>query len=298
LENVKCEKLILHFKYVALILFLMFIFAATGAWTDRVNFTEYLTNAATMISIVLGLVAIFYSFVSNTSLNQSLGNISNVSSGIEKSNQLVNQYVAQAEHLNKANLQNSGQLDAISINIKENLEALTNVLHEINDKSSQLEITVATIPDRFEKLETVVYERTKDLKGLDVSTSKSSINWSVDDIKLYIDQSTLSANLAIYACVEYSKRGIKFNISELAEIIDTTSASYIRGYIGASHAVGLFKRVIEEGEYLITDVKPALRDYDILGSVEAYLTRTKALNTQQKREFREIVAKLKEKFTD
>ena len=57
-----CEKLSLHFKYCGFIAVMVVVAIATERWSTSKDFTTYLSNAATMTSLLLGVVAIFYSF--------------------------------------------------------------------------------------------------------------------------------------------------------------------------------------------------------------------------------------------
>jgi len=66
----KYEKIKIHFFYCILILVIAIIAIATDRWTAQKDFTAYLSNAATMTSLLLGLVAIFYSFISNDGLSK------------------------------------------------------------------------------------------------------------------------------------------------------------------------------------------------------------------------------------
>ncbi|MDZ4057086.1 MAG: hypothetical protein U1D69_08985, partial [Polynucleobacter sp.] len=63
--STEVDRISLHFKYCVLILGMIIIAVATDRWTARQDFTTLLSNAATMTSLVLALVAIFYSFISN-----------------------------------------------------------------------------------------------------------------------------------------------------------------------------------------------------------------------------------------
>jgi hypothetical protein len=64
-----------HFFYVALILGLCNVLLVTFNWTTLQGFTKYLSVAATVTSLVLGVLAIIYGFVSSGTINQSLGSV-------------------------------------------------------------------------------------------------------------------------------------------------------------------------------------------------------------------------------
>lgn len=74
----------IHFVYVTIILSIFIIGLATNHWTTLKGFPEYLNVAATFTSLVLGILAIIYSFVSTGAMNQFLGSIQNSSSTISQ----------------------------------------------------------------------------------------------------------------------------------------------------------------------------------------------------------------------
>jgi hypothetical protein len=78
------ERLVLHFRYCGLIAVMIFIFVVTDRWTDKGDFTSYLSNAATMTSLILGVVAIFYSFISNDGMSRSLGSVNTVADEVRQ----------------------------------------------------------------------------------------------------------------------------------------------------------------------------------------------------------------------
>jgi hypothetical protein len=74
----------LHYRYWLLILGLFILFLTTEKWSDSQHFTTYLANAATLTSLMLGLSAIFYSYISNESLSSSLGMVSTISKSVRE----------------------------------------------------------------------------------------------------------------------------------------------------------------------------------------------------------------------
>ncbi|WP_124551979.1 hypothetical protein [Methylophilus methylotrophus] len=290
LEEIKCEKLVLHFKYVALILFLMFVFAATGAWTDRVNFTEYLTNAATMISIVLGLVAIFYSFVSNTSLSQSLGNISTVSSGIDKSNQMVKQFIDQAESLNRESANSSQRMQIVSSNIDVQLNSLNDVLNQIVTKSTELQASISVLPTKADLEDVILENKSKDSTNISSQSSRQEIEFSKVTIQKFIDRSPLIVNVFLYALQQVYKRQISVHLSEIVKLINEFNDDYFMAYMSCCQAIGLLKREwnVDKGLFFrITEMEEHFAENNIEKDLREYLesnteTRVELIQQTQK----------------
>lgn len=72
---------------------MVIIAIATEKWSSKGEFTTYLSNAATMTSLFLGVVAIFYSFVSNDSMSRSLGSITTITSEVGAVRDEINNFV-------------------------------------------------------------------------------------------------------------------------------------------------------------------------------------------------------------
>ena len=261
------EKLKLHFLYLVCILVFFLILIATGAWTERPNFTEYLANAATMTSIVLGLVAIFYSFISNDGLSKSLGNIVLVSDGIARSNAQVDKFIVHAEQLNSTASNNTALLDTVSKTVEINLNTVSNLIREMNNQTSILQATVSQLPTRLDELETKFVETTKDFVKPEQITDKAiSQSWSKKDIESFLDRSSINANLLVFACVLVYKNKKELSMINLAELIGSSIPNFLNGFLSATHALGLVSRTIIKGKektYKISKVNSELENYDI-----------------------------------
>ena len=98
------SRLVLHLKYnfayITLILLVALLVVIAHKWTPQPRFTEYLSNAATLASLLLALVAIVYSFVSSESISKSLGQISLISRDVQASKDEVREFVGTAKGLN------------------------------------------------------------------------------------------------------------------------------------------------------------------------------------------------------
>ena len=154
--NSECDKLALHFKYCALIALLAFIAMATERWSQKETFTTYLSNAATMTSLLLGVVAIFYSFISNDSLSRSLGSISTVSTEVQGARHQIGQFLDLTKSATDASASNTTLVQAASQNLTTNLESLQQTLKAIADQNTTLRELVAVLPSRLEVLESKV----------------------------------------------------------------------------------------------------------------------------------------------
>ena len=122
--NNDAERIALHFKYCALILVMIIVAVATDRWTAQKDFTAYLSNAATMTSLVLGLVAIFYSFISNDSLSKSLGSITTVATEVRDAKAEISRYVDLSKQATGASADNAALLKDASESVGTSLSSL------------------------------------------------------------------------------------------------------------------------------------------------------------------------------
>jgi hypothetical protein len=109
------------------------------------KFTEYLSNAATITSLVLALVAIFYSFIANDGLSKSLGNISTVASEVKEARGQISDYLELAKEPGDTAKQRASLIRQVS-DVGSNLAALTGTLGAIKTQTDALHATIATLP--------------------------------------------------------------------------------------------------------------------------------------------------------
>ena len=110
----------------------------TEKWSSKEGFTSYLSNAATLTSLLLGLVAIFYSFISNDSLSRGLGGITVVSKEIGEAREMIAGYLQQAEESNHALTSSKDSLDRAKDLIAEDLKGLGEMLNEVREESREI----------------------------------------------------------------------------------------------------------------------------------------------------------------
>lgn len=165
----------LHFFYIIVFLVVLLIFVATGQWTDKDNFTSYLSNVATFTSLVLGLVAIFYSFIANDSIGKNLGG---VSESTNKLNDISVKIESSFESIESAKI-SSEQIKSKVSSLVDDLSLKINHLDEsICEIKSYKEVLSGSIDQGF----TSLHDRIKSLVQEDymaVKNDKLNINESV-----------------------------------------------------------------------------------------------------------------------
>jgi methyl-accepting chemotaxis protein len=107
----------------------------SSKFTEIPNFTVVLSNSATAISIVLGLVAIIFSIVSGDSLNRSLGQINEASNSLNKIRDAISDFI--------------GKIRQISESSEANAEKLTNAHDQIVESQNKMNLAVDTFENNF-----------------------------------------------------------------------------------------------------------------------------------------------------
>lgn len=239
--NTENEKLKLHFIYLVSILVFVLVIVSTGLWTNQEKFTEFLGNAATMTSLVLGLVAIFYSFISNDGLSKSLGNILLVSDEIRRFKDQISEFIIQAKDINENEGSNVKKLEEASASVATVVNELSGALSAITERTALLQESVAVLPSRFEQLENRFDEVSKN-NTVPNDTASTLNHWTSDDVKQFLERSSLSANLLTYACCIASRKKIEISPDKVAEVLGTNNKNFLHGFFWSMYACGLITR--------------------------------------------------------
>ncbi|WP_156392270.1 MULTISPECIES: hypothetical protein [unclassified Roseateles] len=262
------HKLRLHFFYCSVILTLVIIAIATDRWTLQPKFTEFLSNAATMTSLVLGLVAIFYSFIANDGLSKSLGSIGAVSDEVKASrDQIVNQ-VNLSTQTTKSAQRSAELIEGASSSISANLATLSATLSAISTHTEFLHGSLGDLPTRLDQLETKLIDATKSLGIKPVTPASTTTSKSIDPVivKTFLSTSSLAANTLAYACVLAYQTGKPLNIPEFCRATGSKLENYLNGFLACMDAVQLAD---------IFPVDGAIRTYTITGIHDSLVKDTR-----------------------
>jgi hypothetical protein len=235
-NRMEFEKLKLHFAYIVGFLVVAMIVISTGLWTDKDNFTEYLTNAATAISIVLGLVAIFYSFISNSSLSQSLGNISKVSEEVGQTKSQIENFLQHANELEKRGAENTSALKDISSSVENHVISLREALGRVTETTRLLQESVSGRFDKVEDLLSTSGDVVDKASKEDRIAGENVI--SEERVEDFLACSSLIGLCMLFGCVLANTSDKKFSIDEIGKIFEF-DLSYMHGYFVAACAAGL-----------------------------------------------------------
>lgn len=255
----------LHLKYWIFILTLCIIAIATDRWTVQKDFTVYLSNAATMTSLLLGLVAIFYSFISNDGLSKSLGSITTVADEVGETRHQIEKYLAQTKEATDLSSENASLLKVASGDVTFALTSLSATLKEITEQNSSLQDLVSALPTRFDQLESKfvgvaasIGEKPAPL--VEVATT-SSREISSEAISHFLVRTSLSYNLLSYACVLAYQTKQSLKIEDVNSTLGLNMAAPMVGFLACMDATGLVSRKMSRTQarvYTIESVHPEL----------------------------------------
>ena len=229
------DNLKIHFKYFAFIAFSTVIFISTERWSSNKDFTTYISNAATMTSLLLGVVAIFYSFISNDSLSRSLGSISIITNEIASARDEIKYFSKSTESINSSNIENISTTQELSASLKTSLNSLQTTLADISIKNSELQSTVLNIPQKLEQLSTKVTDLIEEKEQKDkLQKAASQSNQDNNNLgRTLISRASTSENIFIYAVVlAFNKKDV-FRIPDVSKYIQPLNSTYLLGYAEA-----------------------------------------------------------------
>jgi hypothetical protein len=253
----KNEALALHFKYCALIAIMLLIAVATERWSLSKEFTTYLSNAATMTSLLLGVVAIFYSYISNDGMSRSLGSISTVSAEVREVRTDIQKFADQTKDSAQSAETNTKLVRDASAQLSETMDSLNETLHQLSGQNDVLKGLVSSLPTRLDQLESrfgdvakAIGEKQKPATG---DTSPSAL--TAEAVDTFLSRASFNQNLFCIACVLAAEKKQSLDIVAFCKAIDWNGATTLTGFLSCMHAVKLCSRTGIEGKDRVFSMK-------------------------------------------
>lgn len=296
----EAERISLHFKYCALILVMMLIAVATDRWTAQKDFTTYLSNAATMTSLVLGLVAIFYSYISNDGLSKSLGSIATVSADVRDSKTEIARYVDLTKDAVSATQTNASLLTEASNDVHGALSTLDTTLKAISEQNEKLQTLVSHLPTRMDQLETKMGDVAKALgeKPSQPRSAATAADISTRVVDRFLARPSLSYNLVTYAFVLAARTKKPISMESLAKAVELNQPSTMNGFLLAMNAMQLLSRSSAEGQdrtYNVIAIHPDL-DAKTKPYIDQYIEKNYVNKPAEKADWLRRLSNIEELF--
>lgn len=266
--DIKLIKLRLHFIYVACILTGLVILVATFEWTTLPKFTDYLTAAGTMVSIVLGVLAIIYSFVSGDSISRSLGSVTSAADQLAAARQEFADVVDVAANLETTSKQSSTELNSVLALLRSQVNQLTDVSSQISESNAEIAKTLGTMPARFDKIDKHFEESLKGVKKQEVELSDHVDTNKVLARKM-LKNASVYGTIFFYACARSVETGISFTF-DVAPL--GGDQEYVFGYMYASYSAGILEYDdIDEQNMKVKITKFALTSQEVIEEADSYI---------------------------
>jgi hypothetical protein len=212
-----------------LILSLAIVILATNHWTNLTGFPEYLSVAATITSLVLGILAIIYSFVSSGAMNQFLGSIQSSTSTMS------DVAVELRDVLNKGQDIQS-RAESRTEELHDLAQSLTQSLSSLEESTKNIAGKVESIPTQLSSLqESIAAQATLSAVPSSTSDAEKSI-WTKSEIEAVLKAASPYGMLVLKG-VSVAKDEHRF--LDVAKVDSPDLYYYGYGFLMAIQATGL-----------------------------------------------------------
>lgn len=194
------------------------------------TFVDQVSFASTISSIILSVIAIIMTFVSNDTINSLLhkardlyDNIKDVPTEIKKTSKDLNDSVAQLNSL-------ENKLNELPSSIRTNIDELKLLLDNVIKKIDSIDKKTEGIDELFKK----GGENT--VKGDDTLLLKDEF------LEPLINRISEAAALSVYICISASRKSISFNLDNITESMNIRRhRGYVTGVINVFKSLGLIE---------------------------------------------------------
>jgi len=263
-------------------------------WSNQPNFTEYIGNVATFSSLILGVIAIFYSFTSNNSLSNSLGNITSASESLKRSEIEIRSVLDQSKILANNHSENIEKMHEISESVQTNVSTLAETLSDISNKTTELQSTVLTVPTRLD----AISEKLDGKPQAALTPPTNRRGMSAEEASYFHRVSSISGNLITYGCVLAKAHDKEISAVNFNKMLDRNFSSLTSGFMDCMSAAGIIRRKSvrdKPGYWKIVSI-----DEEIEKSIKAYFVdwvdRSFPDEPEKKAEYMNMIAIMEQTF--
>lgn len=263
--NKKVEQSWGNYVFIASVVLVLGIAIFSYVFYGNRNVLDFISLASALISIILAIVTIVYSFYSNS---RSSGQIDILNKAAQDVQNATRSYSKSAESL------------------QENIRQILGTLSEVKDLSKRTNYAIVA---------------GLGLKGVDSAIDGSKTGHEANDtidelVTNFVNAGSYIGNLGLLACIYSHKDKKPLNLLEfgsIAEYSDNFLNNYICGYIIASSALGVVQAQVDNELIRITDVYENLQ-IKIESMIGDYITRQE--DKEAKEYFQRIYDNLKHSF--
>lgn len=238
-SKLKLTAIRLHFFYVVLILAGCLIVLATRNWTKLDGFTDYLSVSATLTSLVLGVVAIIYGFVSSNATNNFLGSVEASAREMKSVGSELRLTLSKGQELQTKAQDRNEELHILIGSLRTTVESLST-------NTTNIAGAVESIPLKIDSLRSELLDKATSPSPAFVAPS-SDTPLNTDQIISFLSQSSVLGLSALRALYEATVRTRPCDLGLIFKGIYHDNYDYIHGYLIACSCLGLVEFTLDSG---------------------------------------------------
>jgi len=229
-----------HYRYSILILTLIVVSLLTFRYAADTQLYNYVSFAATLISLILAVLAIIYSIYSNNSFSNTIFTLDNSNKEIKITSSEIKK--------------NSDQLNALIKQLKDQYETIPIMLTDIGSKIDAQKANIST-------------------DTLKVEENEEEIHLTPKIVSYFIDHSSHTGTIGLYAITKAFAKKRPFKLVDIAPSSSATvRTDYLLGFFVATRASGIIDFSISGDVWTITksELKSGVLKKDITQSLDKY----------------------------
>lgn len=220
------ENIGIHFFYVVLILSLAIILLVTFNWTAIDGFVAYIGVASGITSLVLGVLAIIYSFYSTYAFSASAQVISSNSERVAKVGVELGNVLETSRSL-------QGRAEERTDSLHELIMEMRSGLSSLHETTKNIEGSVAGIPEKISALQKASANEAS--PSLD-SDRNGVVQWNDAEVERFLRTTSINGVAGLMAAEIAREKG---ECADLVEMFGAEKAEYMWGFQVAAVSVGL-----------------------------------------------------------
>lgn len=180
-----------------------------------------------------------YSFSSNATLSNSLGNITNAAESLKRSETGINNVLNESQLLTSNHSEDIQKLQRISDSVDGNVVKLAETMAEISMKTNQLQAAVLEVPEYLVRIEKWMTDE-KPAQQNAVPVNKQGM--SVTEAAYFNRVASINGNLVTIACVLANKFDREMSSAALNSLLSRNYAASSNGFIDCMAAAGIIQK--------------------------------------------------------
>lgn len=229
----------LHFFYIVLILAGCLILMATRDWTKLEGFTDYLSVSATITSLVLGVLAIIYGFVSSNSTNSFLGSVEASAREMQNVGSQLKELLSKGQELQEKAGSRNEELHTLIENLRSTVDNLTT-------STTNIAGAVEILPQKIDSLRNEILEKNTE-QITPIAEPDQNAGLQTAQIRQFLAVSSIIGLAALKALVEAKHRTKPADLEHIFKGEYVDSIDYAHGYLIASSCAKIVEFEFESG---------------------------------------------------